>query len=406
MAVFSVSTGGIPTFLTRAARAAAAPGLYKKQKVLVAIFQRGAMDGLMAVAPVNDPNYYKFRPHLALHATRNGGLIDLDNGFGIHPSFSSLVPYYKEGRFAIIHGIGSPNPTRSHFDAQDYMESGTPGVKSTSSGWLNRAVGLTGHEVTPFQAMSLTPELPKSFYGPHPVFAIDNLDDVELQGAPTQVIGRQTTTGFEALYQQTTDRLLNRAGKETFEVARIVKKLDVRDYQPANGAKYPMSSLGNSLKQIAILIKGNVGLEVAFTETGGWDTHVHQGTVRGQFASRASDLSQSIAAFWQDLGAYQDDVTLLTMTEFGRTVHENGSGGTDHGRASCMFVLGNDVDGGKVHGTIPELDPDNLVDKRDLPVTTDFRSLFSDVAGVQLHINQDEKLFPGWSGSRIPVMKT
>jgi uncharacterized protein (DUF1501 family) len=166
-----------------------------------------------------------------------------------------------------------------------------------------------------------------------------------------------------------------------------------------------MSSLGNSLKQIAILVKGNVGLEVAFTETGGWDTHVHQGTVRGQFASRASDLSQSIAAFWQDLGAYQDDVTLLTMTEFGRTVHENGSGGTDHGRASCMFVLGNDVDGGKVHGTVPELDPDNLVDKRDLPVTTDFRSLFSDVAGVQLNIHKDDKLFPGWSGSRIPVMK-
>ncbi|MEE8524294.1 MAG: DUF1501 domain-containing protein [Thermoanaerobaculia bacterium] len=185
----------------------------------------------------------------------------------------------------------------------------------------------------------------------------------------------------------------------------MLEKLDVSSYRPAAGARYPKSPLGRSLQQIAFLVKSDVGLEVAFAESSGWDTHVQQGTANGSFAQRAADLSRSIAAFWHDLGTYRDDVVVMTMTEFGRTVAENGSGGTDHGHGSCLFVLGNDVDGGKVHGDFPGLDRDVLYEGRDLPVTTDFRAVFSEVAGRHLGIDDDAVLFPGWTGGRIPLIR-
>ncbi len=407
LAVFSFGIGGIPAFLAKTALAAPEPAIYKRKKTLVAIFQRGAMDGLMAVPPIDDPNYYKFRPHLALHTTRSAGqdaALDLGNGFGLHPAFRPFYDLYREGRFGIVHGIGSPNSSRSHFDAQDYMESGTPFDKSTASGWLNRAVGLSGHDASPFDAVSLTPAMPKSLYGPAPSIAIENLESFRFQlpGASSVSAG----AGFEAMYQQTTNKLLNNTGKESFEAMKMVRHLDVRNYRPMNGADYPNTVLGRSLKQIAMLIKANVGLEVAFTESTGWDNHVMEGAAHGTFANSAANLSKSIAAFWTDLGSWQQDVTLMTMTEFGRTVHENGSAGTDHGRASCMFFLGNDVDGGKVHGTIPRLETELLVDKRDLPVTTDFRAFFADIADNVLNIHKNTQLFPGWNGKRISVMKS
>lgn len=168
---------------------------------------------------------------------------------------------------------------------------------------------------------------------------------------------------------------------------------------------YPTTPLGNALKQIAQLIKMDVGLEVAFTESNGWDTHFNQGTENEIFARNVADLSNCITAFWNDLGAYQDDVTLMTMTEFGRTVHQNGTGGTDHGRASCNFILGNNVNGGLVHGQLQSLANENLEDGRDLPVTTDFRAVFSEVADKQLQVNNDRVLFPDWKGERTEVMK-
>src|SRR5688572_22485798 len=174
---------------------------------------------------------------------------------------------------------------------------------------------------------------------------------------------------------------------------KILKSADVKGYRPANGAIYPTSPLGNSLKQIAQLIKMDVGTEIAFAECGGWDTHYNQGTDTGTFARNVADLSNAISAFWTDLGQLQDDVEVMTMTEFGRTVHQNGSNGTDHGRGSCMFILGNDVKGGKVHGKVPELTIENLEDKRDLPVTTDFRAVFEEVATAHLKIKDKGKLF-------------
>ena len=407
LALFSVSIGGTPLFLNRVANAALNPGL-NRRKVLVTIFQRGAMDGLMAVTPFNDSMLPKLRPRLAMTAARSAGesaLIDLDGTFGFHPAFASMLPLFQEKRLAIVHGVGSPNPTRSHFDAQDYMETGTPGRKGTRSGWLNRAVGLLGHEATPFRAVSMTKALPRSLYGDRPALAIANLADFGIKAARNKGAAENTEQIFKSLYEETSQELFRRAGQESFEAIKILSTVEVSNYQPANDAEYPRSPLGNSLRQIAQLIKAGVGLEVAFAETGGWDTHVQQGTINGSFARRATDLAQAIVAFWRDVESYHDEVVLMTMTEFGRTVHENGSGGTDHGRGSCLFVLGNRVDGGKVHGAVPSLVQESLENRRDLPVTTDFRAVFAEVAGKHLDIRDDQMLFPGWTGKRFPLIQ-
>jgi uncharacterized protein (DUF1501 family) len=404
--------GGIPAFAAETALSEKRKNLYKKNKVLVCIFQRGAMDGLMAVTPFTDVYLQAARPNLFLSAAASspGGatpLIDLDGRFGLHPMMKSFEPFYREGRLAIVHGMGSPNNTRSHFDAQDYMESGTPFNKGTASGWLNRAVGLLGHDqATPFQAVSLTSELPRSFYGNNSCVAISNLQDfaLQLKGNPLNMMN--AASSFEELYDQTTPGLLQQTGRESFDAMKLLKKSDIKNYQPANQAIYPNTALGNALKQIAQLIKMDIGLEVAFAEHGGWDTHYNQGTATGIFANNAADLSNSITALWIDLGTLQDDVTVMTMTEFGRTVHQNGTGGTDHGRASCNFILGNQVQGGKVHGNMATLAVENLEDSRDLPVTTDFRSVFSEVADKHLYIQHDQILFPDWTGKGIGVMKT
>jgi uncharacterized protein (DUF1501 family) len=409
LALFGIGVGGVPNFMARAADSRKLTGLYKKNKILVCIFQRGAMDGLMAVTPFTDEYLKAARPGLFMTAATQGNsnpLIDLDGRFGLHPSMSSFAPLFKENRLAIVHGIGSPNNTRSHFDAQDYMESGTPFNKGTSSGWLNRAAGLLGHDASPFRSVSLTSSLPRSFYGDNAAIAISNLRDFSIQMKGNPMAANMAAKSFEELYDQTSSSLLKETGKESFDAVKMLQKTDVTKYTPANGASYPASALGNSLKQIAQLIKMDVGLEVAFAESGGWDTHFNQGTANGIFARNVADLSSSITAFWTDLGAMQDEVTLMTMTEFGRTVKQNGTGGTDHGRASCLFVLGNDVNGGKVHGNIKPLAPENLEDGRDLAVTTDFRSVFSEVAGKHLNIHNDKVLFPEWSGSTLGVMRS
>lgn len=409
LALFGIGMGGIPTFLADAVAGTMAPGLFKRRKIMVCIFQRGAMDGLMAVTPFTDKYLKAARPTLFMTAARNGkgkSLIDLDGRFGLHPSMQSFERMFKEKRMAIVHGIGSPNNTRSHFDAQDFMESGTPFKKGTESGWLNRAVGLLGHDAaTPFQGVSLTSSLPRSFYGDNPAVAISNLQDFNIQMRGNAKGASMASKSFEDLYDQTTSGLLKETGKESFEAIKMLQKTDTKNYKPSNNAVYPSSALGNSLKQIAQLIKMDVGMEVAFAESGGWDTHFNQGAETGIFARNVNDLSESIMAFWADMGTYQDDVTVMTMTEFGRTVKQNGTGGTDHGRASCNFILGNDVNGGLVHGIVNPLSVDNLEDGRDLAVTTDFRSVFSEVADKHLNIHNDKLLFPDWDGKQIGVMR-
>jgi uncharacterized protein (DUF1501 family) len=401
LALFGIGlAGGIPGFITRAAAEGKIYSPYKKKKIMVCIFQRGAMDGLMAVTPFTDDYLKTARPGLFMSASRgnnNKPLIDLDGRFGLHPSMSAFAPLFRDKRLAIVHGIGSPNTTRSHFDAQDYMESGTPFNKGTASGWLNRAVGILGHDTsghaTPFQA------------GDNPALVISNLQDFAIQMRGNPKGSTMVAKSFEDLYSQTSSSLLQQTGKESFDAVTMLQKTDTKNYQPANKAVYPNTALGNALKQIAQLIKMDVGLEIAFTESTGWDTHFNQGTENGLFARAVNDLSESIVAFWTDLGQYQDDVTVMSMTEFGRTVHQNGTGGTDHGRASCNFILGNDVNGGIVHGRVPVLAVENLADNRDLPVTTDFRSIFSEVADKHLRLNSDSILFPDWAGNKIGVMR-
>lgn len=397
----------MPAFVARAADSRKITSSYKKKKIMVCIFQRGAMDGLMAVSPFTDEYLIKARPGLFIPAEKSAQsttLIDLDGRFGLHPSMKAFEPLFREKRLAIVHGIGSPNNTRSHFDAQDYMESGTPFNKGTASGWLNRAVGLLGHDATPFRAVSLTSSMPRSFYGDNPSVAISNLQDFSIQMRGNPSGANMAAKSFEDLYDQTSSGLLKETGKESFDAVKMLQKTDTRNYQPANNAVYPSSALGNSLKQIAQLVKMDVGLEVAFAESGGWDTHFNQGAETGIFARNVADLSNSITAFWTDLGSYQDDLTVMTMTEFGRTVKQNGTGGTDHGRASCNFILGNDVQGGMVHGSIKPLAPENLEDGRDLAVTTDFRAVFGEVADKHLKISSDQILFPDWKGNKIGVM--
>jgi uncharacterized protein (DUF1501 family) len=409
LSMLSIGLAGMPGFLARAAGTGKVIAPYKKTKTLVFIFQRGAMDGLMAVTPFTDAYLQQARPTLFMSAARNGtgtSLIDLDGRFGMHPSLSAFEPLFRDNRLAVVHGMGSPNSTRSHFDAQDYMESGTPFSKGTPSGWLNRAAAQMGKPGSPFAAVSLTSSLPRSFYGDFPALAINNLNDFAIQAKANPAVANLAARSFEELYDQASSSLLNRNGRESFDAMHILEKTDTRRYVPANGALYPQSPLGNALKQIAQLIKMDVGLEIAFTESGGWDTHFNQGTDSGIFARNVKDLSGSIAAFWTDLGTYQDDVTLMTSTEFGRTVKQNGTGGTDHGRASCCFVLGHDVKGGQVHGLVKPLSPDNLADGRDLAVTTDFRSVFSEVAEKHLQITKGAPLFPDWDGKGIGVMRS
>ena len=409
LALFGISIGGIPTFLAEAANMVQAPALFKRKKILVSIFQRGAMDGLMAVSPFGDKYLQKARPGLMMSPVKvanSNPLIDLDGRFGLHPSMAGFEQVFRENRLAIVHGIGSPNNTRSHFDAQDYMESGTPFSKSTPSGWLNRAAGLLGHDASPFQAVSLTSSMPRSFYGDMPSVAISNLQDFSIQMRGNPMGTGRVSRSFEDLYDQTSSELLKQTGKESFDAMKMLQKADIKNYKPANNVVYPNTALANSLKQIAQLIKLDVGLEVAFAESGGWDTHFNQGKDTGVFARNVADLSDSIIAFWTDMSAYQDDLTVMTMTEFGRTVKQNGTGGTDHGRASCNFILGNGVNGGFVHGKVEPLANENLEDGRDLAVSTDFRSVFSEVANKHLMINNDKVLFPGFEGKVIGVMKS
>lgn len=410
LALFGIGFGGVPSFVAQAAQMIQAPALFKKRKTLVCIFQRGAMDGLMAVTPFTDPYLKAARPTIFMSAAKNADykpLIDLDGRFGLHPSMAAFESVFKDGRLAIVHGIGSPNQTRSHFDAQDYMESGTPFNKGTSSGWLNRAAGLLGHDaVAPFQAVSMTSSLPRSFYGDHPAIAINNLQDFSIQMQGNKTGANMAAKSFEDLYDQTSSSLLKETGKESFDAIKMLQKVDTKNYKAENNAQYPNSALGKSLKQIAQLIKLDLGLEVAFAESGGWDTHFNQGKDTGIFARNVNDLSECMMAFWADMGAYQDEVTIMTMTEFGRTVKQNGTGGTDHGRASCNFILGNDVKGGKVHGLVNPLAKENLEDGRDLAVTTDFRSVFSEVADKHLGINNDKILFPDWTGKTIGMMRS
>src|SRR5436305_9719372 len=370
-----------------------------RRKTLIAIFQRGAVDGLNVVVPFGEHNYYDLRPNIAV-AKPDGGAesaISLDGFFGLHPSLASFKPLWDSKRLAIVHASRSPDNTRSHFDAQDYMESATPGVKSTQDGWLNRYLQTKPDpQKSLFRAVSMTQNMPRAMQGKAPTLAISNLADFSIRAGQSSA---EIQGGFEAIYDQTVNDALHGTGKETFEAINYLKQVNPAQFKPENGENYPQTPFGNALRQIAQLIKAGVGLEVAFADIGGWDTHVNEGNQQGQLSNLLRQFSSAIAALYTDLGARMDDVVILTMSEFGRTVKENGNRGTDHGHANAMFIVGNSVRGGKVYGDWPGLKNDQLNEGRDLALTTDFRDVFGEIAQKHLGATNMKTVFPGYEVS-------
>jgi uncharacterized protein (DUF1501 family) len=392
VAMIGMST--IPAFLQRAVAGTPMPN----KKKLIVLFQRGAADGLNTVVPFGEENYYRIRPSIAIPQPRQGvegTAVDLDGFFGLHPSLAPLGPLFHSGQLAIVHAAGSPDTTRSHFDAQDFMESGTPGVKATEDGWLNRTVQIPRTEnISPFRAVAMGPNLPLTLRGSAPAIALADVKQFRVMSQSTAMQG-----GFEALYAQTVDNVLRGTGTETFEAIEMLRKADPSRFQPENGADYPKSRVGQTLQQVAQLIKADIGMEVSFVDTSGWDNHVNEGGAQGQMANLLRDMGQGMAALHKDLGDRMEDIVVVTMSEFGRTAHENGDRGTDHGHANCMFVMGGPVKGGKVYGKWPGLEPGQLNEGRDLALTTDFRSVLGEVITGHLGSDNLHTVFPGYENS-------
>jgi uncharacterized protein (DUF1501 family) len=414
-----VALGLPPEFVTRALLADTRGS--GRGKTLVCVFMRGAVDGLNMVVPFGEPAYYARRRAIAVPAPRagGGGALDLDGFFGLHPALAPLHELYGRGEVAVVHAVGSPHPTRSHFDAQDFMESATPGVKSTRDGWLNRVLQHTGcpecggrtladpqahaadHvagqvgmaeevHVPSLRGVALGAALPRALRGQHPALAIEDLDRFGVAGGDSGL-----ESAFERIYRTDGGDVVRSAADEAFEAIAALRRIEPTLYRPAAGVDYPAGAFGRSLRQIAQLIKAGVGVEVAFADIGGWDTHQAQGGVDGQLARRFAELARGIRALHDDLGDRMDDVVVLTMSEFGRTVAENGSGGTDHGHANCMLALGGAVRGGRVLGEWPGLETEQLHQGRDLALTTDFRDVFAEVVAGHLGAERLDRIFPG-----------
>ena len=387
MAMFSL--GFAPAFLTRAAEAAE-----PRKRLLIALFQRGAVDGLNMVVPFGEAEYYRLRTSIAV--ARPGSMdvaaLDLDGFFGLHPRMSPLKPLWDAGQLAIVHACGSPDSTRSHFDAQDYMESATPGIKATRDGWLNRYLQVTG-QPAPLRGVAVSRQMPRSLQGRAPALAFPAVDAFQVRGGST------AQRAFEESYAQAKDPLLTASAREAVEAMDVLRSATAGSYTPAGGAEYPRSAFGQALQEIARLAKADVGLEVAFAEAGGWDTHVNQGSGDGQLAGRLDDFSRAIAALSTDLGDRMADTVIVTMSEFGRAAAENGNGGTDHGHGNAMMVIGGRVRGGRVYGRWPGLSAEQLNEGRDLAVTTDFRDVFDDILTRHLRLAPEAAatVFPGYA---------
>ena len=414
-----VGTAMVPALLTRAVLAQTES--LQRGKRLVVVFQRGAVDGLNMVVPYRESAYYSLRSSIAVQPK---DVVDLDGFFGLHPAMASLKPLWDAKELAIVHACGSPDPTRSHFDAQDYMESGTPGVKATTDGWLNRALAAAplrkpgkGEPVSAFRAISLGEIVPRTLAGPIPAVAVGKVDSFGVHdpsgnhAAPQQSPSAAVPSGadsFASMYAESVNSILHGTGAETFDAIRMLRSAAPGSYQPAHEAVYPKNGFGDSMKGIAQLMKANLGVEVAFAEMGGWDTHQNQGGVSGQLAGRLREWSDSLAAFRRDMGQDGEDIVLVTMSEFGRTVRQNGTGGTDHGHANVMLVLGAPVQGGRVYGRWPGLEAGALNEDRDLAITTDFRQVLAEAAASTLQVRSMRTVFPGMSfqkNSLIGVLK-
>ncbi len=391
--VAAAAYGTVPSFLLRTAYAQnpAGAGSAKNRPILIAIFQRGAADGISMVVPFGDARYASVRPQIAIPAPSRGGAesaLDLDGFFGLHPSLGSLKPLYDAGHLAMVQAVGSPDNSRSHFDAQDYMESAAPGNKGVADGWLNRYMQTDPKPkgTAPFRAIAMSSNMPRTLLGPAPALAMTRIQDFDVRGSGRQGGGGDVYSAFEALWHN-----------ETFDAVKMLKDANPTRFQPENGAMYPNQPFSQSLMQIAQIIKADVGLEVAFADLSGWDTHANQGAVAGQLSQRLREFGDGIAALYRDLGDRMRNIVVVTMTEFGRSIKQNGSGGTDHGHASALFIAGGPVKGGKVYGKWPGLSPDRLFEGRDLALTTDFRDVFAEILTKHMHAPDVARVFPGYT---------
>jgi uncharacterized protein (DUF1501 family) len=403
-AVVMAGMGAAPTWLTRAAAAES-----RKNKTLVAIFLRGAADGLNIVVPFGDKRYRELRPSLAIgpptgQNNGNGGpfgpAIDLDGTFALNSSLQPLKALWDKQQLAIVEATGSPDPTRSHFDAQDYMESGAPG-KSVAGGWLNRALPSADGGFSPLRAVAFGNQVPRTLRGEHEVIALGNAQQFTMANQDAASI-------LQKMYSLSPDTPLRRTGQDAFEAMKVIQSIGKAppnlDDTPG-GPRYAQGGeLGRSLQQLARLIKANAGIEAAFAEMGGWD---HHGNENQQLSNLLRQFSNAIAAFCQDMGDRMEDIVLVTMSEFGRTVEENGNAGTDHGHGSLMMVLGGAVQGGKVYGKWPGLEKEQLYEGRDLAVTTDFRAVLSELVRGHLGQNDIDAVFPGFQpGAPLGLLRS
>jgi uncharacterized protein (DUF1501 family) len=383
--------GAAPAWLARAA-----DGAGGKRKILVAIFQRGAADGLNVVVPFAEKRYYELRPTIGIPAPggQNSG-IDLDGRFALNPALQPLKALWDKQQLAIVEATGSPDPTRSHFDAQDQMESGTPG-KTSSDGWLNRALTPAGPETSPVRAIAVGAQLPRTMRGTRAAVAVN--DAQLLQGG-----NQDTTSILESMYAKSSDAQVGRTGSDAFAALKIIRSIVQQPNTPPgpSGPGGPSGApqygqggeLGRSLRQIAQLIKADVGVEAAFAEIGGWD---HHGNENPQLSNLLRQFGSALAAFSQDMGDKMEDIVVVTMSEFGRTAQENGNAGTDHGHGDVMMVLGGPVRGGKVYGRWPGLEREQLFEGRDLAVTTDYRDVLGELVSGHLGQKNLAQVFPGY----------
>jgi len=394
-ALVMAGMGAVPIWLARAA--AQGDGASKKRKTLVVIFQRGAADGLNIVVPFSEKRYHDLRPTLAIaapvKASRPTGpnqfgntAIDLDGSFAFHPAMQPLMALWDKKQLAIVEATGSPDSSRSHFDAQDYMESGTTS-KTMGDGWLNRALPPPGAETSPLRAVSMGTQVPRTLRGVRNAIAVGDSSQFNM--------GNQSAASIlQSMYTTSADVQWGRTGKDAFEVMKLMQSINQGQNFPQNGAQYNQGAeLGRSLQQLARLIKAEAGVEAAFAEIGGWD---HHGGENNQMFGLLRQFSSALAAFSQDMGDRMEDIVLVTMSEFGRTVEENGNAGTDHGHGSLMMVLGGPVQGGKVYGKWPGLEKEQLFEGRDLAVTTDYRTVLGEL--IRGHLGQQDlgPVFPGY----------
>ncbi len=394
-ALAALALGPTGLFFSRSSSAAPAPARAPGARQLVCVFLRGAADGLNVVVPHADPEYYKLRPTIAVPRPRKpGGVVDLDGRFGLHPRLAPLKPAFDARELALVHAVGSPHPTRSHFEAQDYMETGAVGMRSAREGWLahyltvQAAVGDVW-----LRALAISDRTPLALRGYPDAVSVRNLKQFRLGvGGPLRPV---LDDGFAKLYAGD-DAPATHSGQHALEVAARLRRLVRGEYSPEHGASYERE--GQPFADVARLIKADVGLETAWIDLGGWDTHKQQGaSEQGDLPKRLDQLGKALASFRVDLGPRFEHVLVVVMSEFGRTVRENGTGGTDHGHGNAMLLLGGGVKGGHIYGRFPGLASEHLYEGRDLAVTTDYRDVLGEVARRHLGLADPGALFPGYT---------